>query len=113
HFEGVTAGNHVVQVDTASIPETMESKLCEDTVAHSGRAYSQFVDVRGGAMWRADFRLAKRTPPQGSVALSMSTTLVDDFELTHSVTIDVVGNAIANTRAIAVLPTGIEFKSNS
>ncbi|HYM35905.1 MAG TPA: hypothetical protein VET48_10945, partial [Steroidobacteraceae bacterium] len=109
HFEGVNAGNHVVQVDTVSIPDGMEPALCKDNVAHSGRAFSQFVDLRGGALWRADFRLAKRKPPQGSVEFTMSTTLAGDLDLTHSIAVNVEGNAIANARAIVVLPSGIEY----
>jgi uncharacterized repeat protein (TIGR01451 family) len=113
HFEGVNAGNHVVQMDAVSIPAGYEPQMCGDSVAHSGRAYSQFVDLRGGALWRADFRLAKRKPPQGSVRLQMSTTQVGEMELAHSITINVDGNAINNARLVAMLPNGLEFVPGS
>ena len=58
HFEGVRLGSHVVQVDLASLPEGLEPVLCSggDT-RFAGRAFSQFVEVQGGALWRADFHL--------------------------------------------------------
>jgi uncharacterized repeat protein (TIGR01451 family) len=113
HFEGVDPGNHVVQIDTVSIPDGYEPALCNDKVSHSGRAYSQFVDVRGGALWRADFNLAKRKPPMGSVALLMSSTLAGEMELTHSIVAKVEGNDITNARVIAMLPAGLEFVAGS
>ena len=57
HFEGLEPGTHVVQVDEASLPRGYELVACEATTRHAGRAGSQFVDVRGGGLWRADFFL--------------------------------------------------------
>ena len=58
HFEDVAPGTHVVQLDTLTLPQGYEPTACTGHVRHAGRAASQFVDVRGGALWRADFRLA-------------------------------------------------------
>jgi uncharacterized repeat protein (TIGR01451 family) len=113
HFESVDPGNHVVQIDTVSIPNGYEPALCNDKVSHSGRAYSQFVDVRGGALWRADFTLAKRKPSMGSVGLLMSSTLAGEMEVTHNIVTHVVGNSIANARVIVMLPTGLEYVAGS
>jgi uncharacterized repeat protein (TIGR01451 family) len=113
HFEGVEPGNHVVQLDAISVPPGYEPAGCGEKVAHSGRAYSQFVDLRGGALWRADFRLTKIKPPPGSVGIDMSTTMVGDMELTHSIVINVSGNSLTNARAVAVLPTGLDYIANS
>jgi large repetitive protein len=55
HIEGVKPGTHVVQLDVKSLPDGYEPVLCEDNTRHAGRAFSQFVNVRGGTMWRADF----------------------------------------------------------
>ncbi|HTE16381.1 MAG TPA: SdrD B-like domain-containing protein, partial [Burkholderiales bacterium] len=55
HIEGVKSGTHVVQLDVKSLPDGYEPVLCEDNTRHAGRAYSQFVNVRGGTLWRADF----------------------------------------------------------
>ncbi len=58
HFEDVLPGSHVVQLDALTVPAGYQAALCSAQARHAGRAASQFVDVRGGALWRADFRLA-------------------------------------------------------
>jgi uncharacterized repeat protein (TIGR01451 family) len=65
HFEGVRPGVHVLQLDLDSVPEGYRVIPCEQNSRFAGRAYSQFVDVQGGTMWRADFYLEKVviTPP--------------------------------------------------
>ena len=55
HIDGVKPGTHVVQLDVKSLPDGYEPVLCEDNTRHAGRAFSQFVHVRGGTLWRADF----------------------------------------------------------
>ena len=55
HIDGVKPGTHVMQLDVKSLPDGYQPVLCEDNTRHAGRAYSQFVNVRGGTMWRADF----------------------------------------------------------
>lgn len=62
HFEGVSPRTHVVQVDEESLPVGTEMVLCRDNTRYAGNAGSQFVDARGGAVWRANFHL-KRTQP--------------------------------------------------
>jgi uncharacterized repeat protein (TIGR01451 family) len=60
HFEGVTAGTHVVQVDRQTLPTGYELVRCKENTRYAGSAQSQFVDVQGGGIWRADFFLRKR-----------------------------------------------------
>lgn len=55
HIEGVRPGTHVVQLDTASLPAGYEAVPCIQNSRFAGSAYSQFVDVKGGGLWRADF----------------------------------------------------------
>lgn len=57
HFEAVRPGTHVVQIDTASLPKNYEPVSCVENTRFAGRSFSQFVDVRGGALWRADFHV--------------------------------------------------------
>lgn len=57
HFEGVKPGTHVVQMDTVSLPKGWEPVSCIQNTRFAGSAYSQFVDARGGALWRADFHV--------------------------------------------------------
>ncbi|MGH8494280.1 MAG: OmpA family protein [Moraxellaceae bacterium] len=55
HIEGVKPGTHVVQLDTSSLPAGYEAVPCIQNSRFAGSAYSQFVDVKGGGLWRADF----------------------------------------------------------
>lgn len=59
HFEGVRPGVHVVQLDLDSIPDGYRILPCEQNSRFAGRAYSQFVDMQGGTMWRTDFYLGR------------------------------------------------------
>jgi len=59
HFEGVSPRTHVVQIDEDSLPDDAEPMLCRDNTRHAGNPISQFVDARGGAVWRANFHLKR------------------------------------------------------
>ncbi len=59
HFEGITPGIHVVQMDVSSLPEGYEPADCVRNSRHGGRSFSTFVDLAGGSLWRADFVLIK------------------------------------------------------
>ncbi|MFZ5561378.1 MAG: OmpA family protein [Pseudomonadota bacterium] len=72
HFEGVQPGTHVVQLDVDSLPEGVEPLACIENTRFAGRAFSQFVDVKGGALWRADFHTRAR---RGAVAIRMQSRL--------------------------------------
>ncbi len=56
HFEGVRPGLHVVQVDPASFPLNLEPVDCANNTRSAGSAISRFVEGRGGALKRANFR---------------------------------------------------------
>jgi uncharacterized repeat protein (TIGR01451 family) len=58
HFEGVEPGTHVVQLDTLSLPEGYTVVDCEDDTRSGGRAFSRFVELEGGTLWRVDFAAA-------------------------------------------------------
>ncbi len=95
HFEGVKPGTHVVQLDLDSIPDGYRIQQCEQNSRFAGRSFSQFVDLQGGTMWRADFYLEKIEPPveqlpptenrsfdhisSGEVALEMTSTQSDNI----------------------------------
>lgn len=57
HFEGVKEGTHVVQVDKETLPQGYALMECESTTRYAGSIQSQFVDVQGGGIWRANFYL--------------------------------------------------------
>jgi uncharacterized repeat protein (TIGR01451 family) len=113
HFEGVPAGSHVVQLDTVTVPGTMEPLLCDQRVRHAGRSYSQFVDVRAGALWRADFVLKEKAPPVGNVNYGMTTRIAGDTELLHTLNTEVSALPISNVKWMVTLPEGIDYVSGS
>ena len=71
HLDDIRPGTHVVQLDLDSLAEGYELVPCADNTRFAGRTYSQFVNVRGGTLWRADFYVKKMgtaqtdTPPSG------------------------------------------------
>ncbi|HET8747746.1 MAG TPA: hypothetical protein VFM98_19255, partial [Ramlibacter sp.] len=60
HADNLRPGTHVVQLDTTTLPQGMELRNCESNTRTAGRDFSQFVNLRGGTMWRADFRLVRK-----------------------------------------------------
>ena len=74
HLDDIRPGTHVVQLDLDSLAEGYELIPCADNTRFAGRTYSQFVNVRGGTLWRADFHVRKTgtqteiSPGVGSVA---------------------------------------------
>ncbi|MBA2413573.1 MAG: DUF11 domain-containing protein, partial [Burkholderiaceae bacterium] len=59
HLDNIRPGTHVVQLDLDSLGDGYEVVACEDNSRFAGRTYSQFVNVRGGSLWRADFYVRK------------------------------------------------------
>ena len=78
HFEGLRPGSHVVQLDLDSLPEQYQVIPCEKNSRFAGRSYSQFVDLQGGTLWRADFHVALKPPVHGEAGLAMSSALDGD-----------------------------------
>jgi uncharacterized repeat protein (TIGR01451 family) len=113
HFEDVAPGTHVVQMDTATIPDTHQVVTCHDRVRNAGTGYSQFVDVRGGALWRTDFVIAPRPLPKGLVSLQLDTALSSATGLKHSLTLDVEKLALSRARIQVVLPEGLSYRKGT
>ena len=55
HFENVKSGTHVVQIDEVSLPDGYEAQTCDGKPID----LSEFVDLTGGTIWRAEFELRK------------------------------------------------------
>jgi uncharacterized repeat protein (TIGR01451 family) len=62
HFEGVTAGTHVVQMDDATLPADRAAVDCHPDTRSGGRAFSRFVDGHGGDLKRVDFHAVPAPP---------------------------------------------------
>jgi uncharacterized repeat protein (TIGR01451 family) len=112
HFEDVAPGSHVVQMDTVTVPDTHHLSACAG-VRNAGRAYSQFVDVRGGALWRTDFVLARRLVPKGRVAMHLETAVAGPTQLLHTAKLNVAELPIRSTRVMLMLPEGLEYQAGS
>lgn len=59
NFEGLKKGTHVVQVDEETLPNGYEIMVCEESSRFAGRATSQFIEIKGGGLWRANFFLKR------------------------------------------------------
>ncbi|MGH8177559.1 MAG: OmpA family protein [Steroidobacter sp.] len=131
HFEDVAPGSHVVQIDPVTIPDTHRTLTCSDRVRQAGRAYSQFIDVRGGALWRSDFVLERKPLPKGSVTLEMQTKIAStgsartqkegsalvegifNAQLLHTIALNVAGVPVDNVRIFVMLPDGLAYQAGS
>lgn len=120
HFEGVRPGTHVVQLDAETLPGGLEPVSCIENTRFAGRNFSQFVDVKGGGLWRADFHTRARTADVGirmqsrldvvPSGASQSGAVVQG--LTHR--IDVNGAlAVDNLKVMAMLAQGTEYEPGS
>ena len=67
HFEGVSEGTHVVQVDEETLPKGFELMTCEENTQYAGANNSKFLDVQGGGIWRANFYLKQTGEVEESV----------------------------------------------
>ncbi len=112
HFEDVPAGTHVVQIDHDTLPDTLEPVLCGVRPRNAGRAFSQFVELSGGALWRADFALATRKPPIGAVDMELGRS---GGAMTAQVAagIGVSGVAVGNMKLLVMLPDGVAYVAGS
>ena len=114
HIEGVKPGTHVVQLDVKSLPAGYEPVLCEDNTRHAGRAFSQFVNVRGGTLWRADFYVRK-TGAGASGFEAGHRLLARGADGGMKVTLEMKGvtGAVRNLSTTIALPKGLTYKPGS
>ena len=70
HLDNIRPGTHVVQLDLESLPADFEVMQCQDNSRFAGRTWSQFVNVRGGTLWRADFHVRRRGDASGQPSAS-------------------------------------------
>ncbi len=112
HFEGLAPGSHVAQLDTITVPPTLEPARCDAPVRSARSAISQFVDTRGGGLASANFVLARRAPPTGDARLALATAAAADG-FTHTATIDATGVALANAELLVLLPVGLDYAVGS
>jgi uncharacterized repeat protein (TIGR01451 family) len=114
HFEGLEPGTHSVQLDKLTLPDYLELAPCADRMGHAGREYSQFAELKPGTLWRSDFVLRQKAPPAGDVGFGFVSSLAaGDGIALHEATVKVTGVPVGNTRAMVMLPPGIEYVPGS
>lgn len=120
HFEGLQAGTHVVQLDLETLPKEYELISCDENSRFAQTPFSQFVDLQGGTLWRADFYTKKRPedpPVKGSVGLELASILgksaADADDVTYTVTLHVGAVPTENMRLTIILPDGVTYQPGS
>jgi len=104
HVDNLRPGTHVVQLDPTTLPAGMELRNCDQNSRTGGRDFSQFVNLQGGTLWRADFRLV-RAPISVQQALSRRG---------GEVRLDLASKtALEGVTATVMLPGGAKVKAGS
>ncbi|MDX8382318.1 MAG: SdrD B-like domain-containing protein, partial [Ghiorsea sp.] len=78
HFDAVKLGNHVVQMDRVTIQKRYEAVALTQT-RFSDNDYSQFADVNGGGLVRANFRLINSVPHKMPVTITHALSEEEGF----------------------------------
>ncbi|HFC53731.1 MAG TPA: DUF11 domain-containing protein, partial [Gammaproteobacteria bacterium] len=110
HFTGVRSGTHVLQLDRDTLPVQYEVIPQERNTRFAGRPWSQFVELQGGALWRADFHVALKPPEQGSVRLTLSNDpAIRDGVVQYRLGLGGEAAALQNLRLMVMLPEGAAY----
>jgi uncharacterized repeat protein (TIGR01451 family) len=112
HFQAVTNGTHVVQLDLPSLPKGYEPMSCEQTTRRAGRDYSQFVEVHGGALWRADFHVRPIPGAEGDLSLQLAQVPAQDH-VHNTLQLAVSDVPVANLSTTVLLPAGMTYMKGS
>jgi len=114
HFAGVTPGTHVLQLDLATLPPEYEVAPLEKNTRAAGRAWSRFLDLQGGSLWRADFRLVLKPREQGSVRLQLGTDPeIRDNVVRYRLKLGGELASLKNLRLMVMLPDGARYLPGS
>lgn len=126
HFAAVKPGAHVVQIDLDTLPKRYEVLLCDENNRFAGRAWSQFVDVQGGSLWRADFHLAVKPKMRGLAGIQLMSSLPAGEQetvkrgeqqaknrLEYFATVQVSSVPLRSVRLMVMLPPGVVYLPGS
>ena len=108
HIEGVKPGSHVVQMDLDTLAPHFEPIICDEHTRFAGRAFSRFVDLQGGTLWRTDFHVKKLPPPKADVSLSL-TSGVEKHIATYHLGMKGGDMKLDKIRLMVSLPKGTEY----
>ncbi len=111
HADNIRPGSHVVQLDTDSLTDDYEVVTCEKNSRFAGRNYSQFVNVRGGSLWRADFHVQKKAVKE--MRLIQNLSALREGELIH-VKMQLRGDGeVSRVSSTLMLPDGVQLSEGS
>lgn len=111
HFEGIRPGVHVVQLDVTTLPRGITPLGIKNT-RFAGRAYSQFVDVQEGTLWRADFPV-KQAPPVKPSLTVRGTAIPTDGKVMLRTTLSSLRGGVENVNYTIMLPPSLKVISDS
>ncbi|MGB5721353.1 MAG: OmpA family protein [Woeseiaceae bacterium] len=111
HFEGLSAGTHVAQLDTFTVPAYFDTIGCAVTPGYAGRADSQFVRLSRGSLKRADFYLRRKPRPEGRIDIEMRHAGTASAEqVGYELVLNGIGNVeLENISLLIVLPDGVDY----
>jgi uncharacterized repeat protein (TIGR01451 family) len=122
HFEGITPGSHVVQLDLDSLPDDYRIVPCEENTRFSGTSYSQFVDLQGGSMWRVDFHVARQAkakkptpdipPVKGELSIELTSAL-NGSTIVYQAPLQGRNLPDSDLQLTVTLPEGVVYETNS
>ncbi len=112
HIEGVKPGSHVVQMDLDTLAPHYEPVVCDEHSRFAGRAFSRFVDLQAGTLWRTDFHVKALPPPKAEVELSLNSSVNDHIATYH---LDMRGGDIPldNMRLMVNIPETTRYLPGS
>ena len=112
HFEAIEPGTHVVQIDTASIPQHLEIHQCVNNTRFAGTSHSRFVDIEPGLLWRADFYLRVKEQRNGILSTRLESKSAENH-IEYQLTLNGEMQEFKNVRASIILPQGLEYIAHS
>jgi uncharacterized repeat protein (TIGR01451 family) len=114
HFDNVTPGTHVVQLDLDTLPPQYEASLSHNNTRFAGRAWSQFVDIQGGTLWRSNFYVSEKPKPKGDVSLQIqNSALQTNDTLTYTISLKHHSVKLKNRRLTVMIPKHTAYQSGS
>ena len=111
HADNIRPGTHVVQLDLDSLPADYEVLTCGGNSRFAGRNYSQFVNVRGGSLWRANFHVQKRAAKE--IRFSQRLTAQRDGDMVQVKLALRGADDVGPAASTLLLPEGVKFVASS
>ncbi len=112
HFEAISAGLHVLQLDLETIPDVYEPVECERSQRKAGRAFSEFVEVQPGTLWRSDFNVRRKVPKDGVLSQALRAE-VDGDRVDYEIELSAEHVPAKSVMAMVSLPAGLVFVADS